>query len=92
MKFVEIDTVLVKGKTEGKKIYWPILKSDINREMQKQLSLFSEGLSLYYEGKWKKAGRLFEQCNLPMVEVFRKRTAAVECPANWNGIWTMESK
>ncbi len=92
MKFVEIDTVLVKGKTEGKKIYWPILKSDINREMQKQLALFSEGLSLYYEGKWKKAGKLFEQCNLPMVEVFRKRTAVVECPANWNGIWTMESK
>jgi adenylate cyclase len=92
MRFVEIDTVRVKGKTEGKKIYWPLLKSDINREMQNQLRLFGEGLALYYDGKWKKARKSFELCTLPMAEVFRERTAVPECPKNWAGIWAMDSK
>lgn len=92
MRFVEIDTVRVKGKTEGKKIYWPIPRADLNREMQQQLSLYTTGLDLYYEGKWKKAGKYFEKCFLPMAEVFKSRTSYPECPKNWNGIWTMDSK
>lgn len=92
MRFVEIDTVRVKGKNEGKKIYWPIPRTDINREMQNQLRLFSEGLAMYYSGKWKKAARFFERCTLPMAEVFRSRTCAPECPKDWTGIWSMDSK
>lgn len=92
MMFVEIDTVQVKGKTEGKKIYWPIPRSDIDKNMREQLKLFSSGLSMYYDGKWKNAGKSFEQCTLPMAEVFRSRTGMMECPQNWTGIWTMDSK
>ncbi len=92
MKFVEIDTVRVKGKTEGKKIYWPIPRSDMNREMREQLKIFTEGLSMYYEGNWKKARKSFEQCTLPMAEVFRTRTGTMACPGNWTGIWSMDSK
>lgn len=92
MKFVEIDTVRVKGKTEGKKIYWPIPQSDMNREMREQLKIFTEGLSMYYDGNWKKARKSFEQCTLPMAEVFRTRTGTMACPGNWTGIWSMDSK
>jgi len=92
MKFVEIDTVQVKGKTEGKKIYWPIPRSEIDRGMRSQLKIFSEGLHLYYKGNWKKAGKFFEQCTLPMAEVFRNRTGSRACPKNWKGIWAMDSK
>lgn len=92
LRFVEIDTVRVKGKTIGKKIYWPILRSEINREMQRQLALFSDGLSMYYDGKWKRARKAFDQCTLPMAGVFQSRTCTPECPDNWTGIWSMDSK
>ena len=39
MRFTEIDTVRVKGKTEGKKVFWPIPRADISREMNAQLRL-----------------------------------------------------
>ncbi|MBN1531276.1 MAG: adenylate/guanylate cyclase domain-containing protein [Spirochaetes bacterium] len=92
LKFTEIDTVRVKGKTEGKKIYWPIPKENMTKDMQRQLAIFSEGLAWYYAGKWKSARRSFERCTLPMAEVFRTRTASAECPKNWAGIWAMDSK
>lgn len=92
LRFAEIDTVRVKGKTEGKKIYWPILRSEVSREMQRQLTIFNEGLSLYYDGKWKRAHKAFCQCTLPMAGVFQTRTSTPECPDNWTGIWAMDSK
>lgn len=92
MKFLEIDTVRVKGKTEGKKIFWPIPRSEIGRDMQGQMTLFSDALGMYYAGKWEKARKSFDRCTLPMADVFRMRTSTAECPRNWNGIWTMDSK
>ncbi len=91
IQFVEIDTVMVKGKTEGKKVYWPILGSDYDAYMKQQVEAYSEGLKLYYEGDWKQAAEYFQKCELPLAEVFKIRTQE-QCPNNWNGIWEMTSK
>ncbi len=89
--FVEIDTVMVKGKTEGKKIYWPILDTDYDGYMKQQVTLFSDGLKFYYDGDWSTAKQKFDECELQITEVFRIRTQD-KCPNNWNGIWEMKSK
>lgn len=89
--FAPLDIVQVKGKTIGKKVFWPILASTIDADMQTDLDSFSIGLNLYIEGNWKKARPYFMACKLPMAEVFKERTAGA-CPKDWNGIWTMTTK
>lgn len=91
LHFVEIDTVQVKGKTIGKKIYWPIFSSDY-KKMQKDLQLFSLGLTEYYEGNWSEAYNYFKKCKLTLAEVFKERTDNATSPKDWNGIWQMTSK
>jgi len=90
--FLEIDTVQVKGKTTGKRIYWPIIDKYFGKDVNKQVKSFSEGLELYYDGNWKKAHSLFKKCNLPLADVFVERTKDAKCPRGWNGIWEMKTK
>lgn len=90
--FVEIDTVLVKGKTIGTKIYWPIFKKDLNEELEKDISIFNKALALYYEGDWQNALKNFKKCNLSIASTFIERVKGQECPKGWNGIWTMKTK
>ncbi len=89
--FLEIDTVLVKGKTKGKKIYWAIREDDIDDKMKKNISAFKSGLALYYEGDWKSANSKFKRCSMPVAKIFKERTGG-SCPRNWNGVWQMETK
>jgi adenylate cyclase len=91
--FVEIDQVLVKGKTVGAKIYWPIPQKSFDNkvELRAALNNFSQGLQFYYEGDWKNANRLFNETPLAVAEVFKERTL-VACPEKWDGIWKMTSK
>lgn len=91
--FVEIDTVLVKGKTVGAKIYWPIRKEsyDNNAELREAVRNFSTGLNLYYSGDWEEAHRVFNDIPLALADVFKERTLG-ECPEKWDGIWKMTSK
>ena len=90
--FLELDLVQVKGKTKGKRVYWPILGKNVSEQMEKETKSFSEGLKLYYEGDWKKAGEYFEGCSLPLCDIFKERIKYNECPKDWNGIWTMTTK
>ncbi len=92
LKFFEIDQVQVKGKTIGKKIFWPIFERNLNESLENDLKLFSEALQYYYEGKWKNALAIFKECSLPMCKVFRTRTENNIVPSNWSGIWTMKTK
>jgi class 3 adenylate cyclase len=89
--FLEIDTVLVKGKTTGKKIYWPIPESEYDEDVQKQITSFELGLELYYNGDWSEARKKFMKVSLPVADVFKERTKE-KCPKNWNGIWEMKTK
>jgi len=90
--FLEMDMVQVKGKTEGKRVYWPILKGNIDLTLERDIERFSKGLKAYYEGDWVVAYKLFSECTLPLAEVFRERTEDPVCPKDWNGIWTMKTK
>lgn len=90
--FMEIDQVQVKGKTAGKRIYWPLLKKNIDEDMEKNTTLFSEGLKLYYEGQWTAAYKQFARCALPVAEIFRDRTRNNTSPKGWDGIWAMTTK
>jgi class 3 adenylate cyclase len=90
--FVELDTVQVKGKTIGKKIFWPIQKEFYTEKLQQELQAFSQGLNFYYEGKWKEAIREFSLCSLPSAEVFINRIKDSKVPEGWNGIWAMNEK
>jgi adenylate cyclase len=91
--FLEIDTVLVKGKTIGAKIYWPIPQQSYDNkiELRTAINTFSQGLQFYYEGDWKNAHRLFADTPLALTGVFKERTQEV-CPEKWDGIWKMTNK
>ena len=91
--FIEIDTVQVKGKTVGKKIFWPVPKDEMNPKMYKYLENFSMGLKEYYEGDWKKARSYLNKCPLPLSKEFLNRVKkANKAPASWDGIWKMATK
>ncbi len=90
--FMEIDRVQVKGKTLGKRIYWPILKKNMDEELDNDVKLFSEGLSLYYEGQWPAAYKMFAKCTLPVADIFRDRTKNNTSPKGWDGVWAMTMK
>ncbi len=91
-RFLELDTVQVKGKTSGVKIYWPIAAENLSPDMQESVGAFESGVQSYYEGDWKKALRHFKNSSLPVAEVFVRRTTDATCPQDWNGIWTMKEK
>ncbi len=91
-RFVEIDTVQVKGKTERKKIFAPIEIEKTSKKTLKKYDIFEEALQLYYSGEWKKAKPLFESAALGVSQVFVERIGSNKVPKGWKGIWTMETK
>jgi adenylate cyclase len=90
--FLELDTVLVRGKTIGQKIYWPVPQSILDRELKADLKRFEKGLALYYQGQWQEAHPVFGQCNLPVAQEFTERTRGGQVPENWSGVWNIVMK
>ena len=90
--FVELDMVQVKGKTQGKKIFWPVPREQMDDQLQADVQSFSEGLHHYYRGSWPDAVPHFEKSNLTIARMFRDRVAGKTAPENWNGVWTMKEK
>lgn len=91
-KFYEIDMVQVKGKTEGKKIYFPFDTMEMDMSIMPKYDIFEEGLAAYYTGDWKTARKCFKDCELEVSEVFLERMGLKSAPEDWSGIWTMTSK
>ena len=91
-RFLELDTVQVKGKTQGKKIFWPLEKSGADPLLAAQLDTFSDGLTSYYSGAWTVAISKWRDLTLPFIKVFRDRIEGREAPADWSGIWAMTTK
>lgn len=89
--FVELDTVQVKGKTIGKRIFYPIDASAVTRSMKTAFAQYEEALELYYKGNWKRANALFKACSFEPAAIFAARTQGT-CPRNWSGIWEMTTK
>lgn len=93
-KFFEIDTVQVKGKTQGKKIYFPYDTTDAKNlsVSEENFRIYETALQSYYKGDWEKARKGFKDCGLEVAQVFLERIADNSAPENWSGIWTMQSK
>ncbi len=90
--FVEIDTVQVKGKTQGKKVFYPLDKKAATIEEIEKFSRYGRALQAYYEGRWAEAREDFAACGLPAATVFLVRMEGREPPAAWSGVWALESK
>ena len=96
-KFYEIDTVQVKGKTEGVKIYFPLDKECSLEEwkfeyLDEKFKIFECGLKAYYDGDWKTARAEFKKSGLDVAKVFLERIGMKSSPEDWSGIWTMTTK
>ncbi len=95
--FYELDTVQVKGKTEGVKIYFPLdrycpaTEWDYGTYSQK-LEVFEKGLAEYYAGRWNEARTWFRKANFALCDVFLERMGFGDAPENWSGIWAMTTK
>lgn len=90
--FWEIDTVQVKGKTEGVKIYFPLEKATCADGIEEKLTEFEKGLSAYYSGDWSAARKSFKKVELELTGVFLERMGSKSAPSDWSGIWTMTTK
>jgi class 3 adenylate cyclase len=90
--FLEIDRVQVKGKTEGKSIFWPVPAEKADAAFRSQAGAFARGLAAYYDGDWAGAGKEWKAVDLPLVGVFKDRISARKAPSDWNGIWSMTTK
>lgn len=90
--FVELDQVQVKGKTMGKKVFWPVPRGEMDQELARDIEEFNQGLHLYYQGDWPEAVTHFSRSKLVVADVFRERIAGKTAPQGWNGIWTMTEK
>ena len=90
--FFEIDTVQVKGKTEGKKIFFPVNMEESEQNLSSKFNLFEKALSAYYSGNWNEARKIFNDCGLETARVFLERMGNSKPPADWMGIWTMTTK
>lgn len=90
--FLELDTVRVKGKTNGQKIYWPIPIRSIDDGLKAELLKYEASLKIYYSGEWREAHERFKEIRLPMVEEFINRTSGGKAPDDWRGIWSIGTK
>lgn len=90
--FFEIDTVQVKGKTEGKKIFFPVNLEESEQNLSSKFNIFEKALSAYYSGNWNEARKIFNDCGLESARVFLERMGSSKPPADWMGIWTMTTK
>lgn len=92
-KFFEIDTVQVKGKTQGKKIYFPFDTNEMDESLLAKYETYEKGLQAYYDGDWKTARKEFKNSELDeLTQVFMERMGNKGAPEGWNGIWTMTTK
>ena len=85
-------TVQVKGKTEGKRIFYPLDLDAVDPSELERFERYSKGLTSYYEGRWDEARLDFASSGVMAASVFLQRLEGRTAPVDWSGVWTMESK
>ena len=96
----EVDRMIVKGKTQPVAIF-EVLDHLVNvdRSILATKSLYGEALESYRSGEFAKASELFSLVlkkrphdGASKVLLSRCERLAPNPPANWQGVWTMETK
>jgi class 3 adenylate cyclase len=93
-----LDTVAVKGKTRGVKIY--TLKRSLSAEEEKAWSIHNQGMELYYRRAFTEAAKHFADVAALLPGDFNAANLMERCkayaltppPADWDGVEVMHSK
>ncbi len=100
-EFRKIDHLMVAGKTEPVSIFEPI--GPVGNVDDAAIALrdrFETALAAFHDGDWRRAADGFSQCRLsegadPATETYLRRLAMIDKdgpPADWDGIWRLDSK
>jgi class 3 adenylate cyclase len=93
-----LDTVAVKGKTRGVKIY--TCKRSLSPDEEKAWTLHNEGMELYYKRSFKDGARKFQEVLNILPGDFNAESLLVRCrsydtdppPEGWDGVEVMKTK
>ncbi|MCL1815893.1 MAG: HAMP domain-containing protein [Treponema sp.] len=93
-----LDTVTVKGKTRGVKIY--TVKRTLGEKEKQAWTLHNEGMGLYYSRAFAQASSMFEEALSLLPEDFNAQNLLDRCrsyaldppPENWDGVEVMKTK
>ena len=93
-----LDTVTVKGKTQGVKIY--TVKRTLDETEKKAWAIHNEGMELYYSRDFSRASAKFEEVLSLLPLDFNAANLLERCqsyavnlpPENWDGVEVMKSK
>lgn len=98
----ELDLIVVKGKTRPVKIY-ELIDDEVDRvrdDKKKLVELYCTGISKYRDREWRIAAEFFERAlsidssDYPS-EMYLERSKVYEIeppPADWNGVFVMQTK
>jgi class 3 adenylate cyclase/HAMP domain-containing protein len=93
-----LDTVAVKGKTKGVRIF--TVKKSLSPSEQKAWSLHNQGMKLYYARSFAEAAQKFKEALDVIPDDFNADNLYKRCteyavsppPADWNGVEVMKTK
>ena len=93
-----LDTVAVKGKTKGVRIF--TVKRALSAAEQKAWPLHNQGMKLYYSRSFREAAEKFKEALTLLPGDFNAENLAARCadyaanppPADWNGVEVMKTK
>jgi class 3 adenylate cyclase/HAMP domain-containing protein len=93
-----LDTVAVKGKTKGVRIF--TVKRALSASEQKAWPLHNQGMKLYYSRSFREAAEKFKEALTLLPGDFNAENLAARCadyaanppPADWNGVEIMKTK
>jgi adenylate cyclase len=98
LNFRLLDTVAVKGKTKGVRIF--TVKKTLSPSEQKAWPIHNQGMKLYYKRSFNEAARMFKEALSILGSDFNAENLYNRCndyasnppPEDWNGVEIMKSK
>lgn len=90
--FRQVDQVIVKGKTEGIKIFQPLPDNQHNQDLIRD---YHQAFKLYQKGSFRDASLIFERLRHhgdPVSKTMLERIPTLQNDPSWNGVWSWTSK
>ena len=92
----EISRVAVVGRREPVVVYEPMMPEDINEQKQQRMTIFAEGLRLFYAGNFSQAQNIFSSLaqDDPAARSYltKCRELINNPPEDWQGVWVITTK